>query len=569
MQLTFPSTLTPASPRSRLALLPWLACVLIVLLVSTALRAQTYTVPGTNITLTYSLSSGGPVTATITDCNTDAFGALAIPDTLGSAPVTSIGASAFSGCSSLTSVTIPNSVTSIGDEAFFRCFSLTSVTISNNVTSIGDAAFHSCTSLTSVTLGNSITSIGFSVFDNCSSLIAFIVDPANSAYSSLDGVLFNKAQSVLIQYPIANTGSTYTIPNSVTSIGGGAFRNCSRLTSVTFGTSVTTIDYFAFYYCSNLSSVTLGNSVTSIRSYAFDFCTSLTSVTIPNSVTSIGEGAFRNCSSLTSVTIPNSVTSIGNGAFEYCRSLTSVAILNSVTSIGISAFDSCSSLTSVTLGNSVTSIGLEAFRDCASLTSVTIPNSVTFIEYSAFRSCSSLTSVTIPNSVTSIGEYAFYDCTNLTSVTIPNSVTVIVSDAFSGCTSLTSATFTGNAPSLFYSNVFNNAAPGFTIYYPPWASGFSTPTWRGYPAQPTLFYADTTYAVGGGWKWNGLGFFYDAFYPFLWLPQQQKWLYLVGSNEDSFFFFDFTRGYWGWTARPYYPLGVLLDGPENGVWLEL
>ena len=171
--------------------------------------------------------------------------------------MTSIGESAFQGCSSLTSVTIPNSVTSIGYYAFYECSGLTSVSIGNSVTSIGGSAFQGCSSLTSV-----------------------------------------------------------TIPNSVTSIGGGAFYGCSGLISVTIGNGVTSIGEWAFYGCSGLTSVTIGNGVTSIGESAFLGCSGLSSVTIPNSVTSIGERAFYGCSGLTSVTIGSSVTSIGENAFD-------------------------------------------------------------------------------------------------------------------------------------------------------------------------------------------------------------------------------------------------------------
>ena len=188
--------------------------------------------------------------------------------------VTSIGDNAFSDCTSLTSVTIPNSVTSIGDafwlfsltryggctnsdysshdrqqrspsiETTLRSMSgtqsLTSVTIPNSVTSIGDCAFSGCTSLTSVTIPNSVTSIGDWAFSGCTSLTAITVDALNSVYSSVDGVLFNKSQTTLIQYPGGKAGS-YTIPNSVTSIGDGAFSGCTSLTSVTIPNSVTSI----------------------------------------------------------------------------------------------------------------------------------------------------------------------------------------------------------------------------------------------------------------------------------------------------------------------------------------
>ena len=179
-------------------------------------------------------------------------------------------------------------------------------------------------------------------------------------------------------------------------------------------------------------------SVTSIGSGAFRDCSSLTSVDIPNSVTMIGESAFYNCDGLTSIEIPNSVTSIESDAFMYCSSLTSVEIPNSVTSIESGAFMYCSSLTSVEIPNSVTSIGSSAFRDCSSLTSVDIPNSVTTIEYYAFYGCTGLTSIDIPDGVTEIGIYAFNGCTGLTSIDIPNSVTTIGNYAFNGCTGLTS-----------------------------------------------------------------------------------------------------------------------------------
>ena len=416
--------------------------------------------------------------------------------------VTSIGYGAFSGCSSLTSVTIPNSVTSIGEYAFRDCNSLTSLTIPNSVTGIGNYAFDGCSSLTSVTIPNSVTSIGAWAFHGCSSLTSVTIP---NSVTSIGGGAFwgcSSLTSVTIPNSVTSIGSqafsgcssltSVTIPNSVTSIGLSAFSGCSSLTSVTIPNSVTSIGEGAFSGCSGLTSVTIPNSVTSIGEYAFSGCSGLTSVTIPNSVTSIGQFAFRgcsglpvinnlryadtylveavdktlssytikngtkwignnafeDCSSLTSVTIPNSVTSIGDWAFYRCSRLTSVTIGNGVTSIGWDAFYGCSSLTSVTIPNSVTSIGGRAFSGCSSLTSVTIGNGVTSIGYGAFRGCSGLTSVTIPNSVTSIGEDAFEGCSSLTSVTIGNSVTSIGSSAFSGCNGLTSVTIPNSVTSI-------------------------------------------------------------------------------------------------------------------------
>ncbi len=287
---------------------------------------------------------------------------------------------------------------------------------------------------------------------------------------------------------------------TVTSIGEGAFKNCSKLTSVTIPNSVTTIGNEAFNDCYGLTSVTIGNSVTSIGNHAFDGCMGLTSVEIPNSVYSIGSDAFCGCSGLTSLVIPDGVYSIGNTAFQNCSGLTSVTIGNSVQSIGQSpfiscyniesliinnescakisyfsysqaslktlvlggyvttidynAFSGCSGLTSVSIGNSVTTIGRNAFSGCSGLTSVTIPNSVTTIGRAAFYGCSGLTSVTIGNSVTTIGNEAFRECSSLTSVTIPNSVTGIGGAAFYGCAGLKSVSI-GNSVTTIYNHVFS------------------------------------------------------------------------------------------------------------------
>ena len=196
----------------------------------------------------------------------DTYGAtIEIPETFGGRKVTSIGGGAFSGCSGLTSLTIPSSVTSIGKGAFFGCKGLTSLTIPEGVTSIGGDAFSGCSGLTSL-----------------------------------------------------------TIPSSVKWIGDYAFSGCSGLTSLTIPSSVTYIGMYAFLGCSSLTSLTIPASVTSIGLDAFRGCSGLTSLTIPEGVTSIGGWAFYGCSSLTSLTIPSSVTSIDSRAFMSCSSLTEV-----------------------------------------------------------------------------------------------------------------------------------------------------------------------------------------------------------------------------------------------------
>ena len=392
----------------------------------------------------------------------------------------------------------------IGTEAFRWCESLQDITIPNSVTKIGNGAFCLCKSLQSITIPNSVTSIGDGAFSGCN--ICFFI--CNSTYFQNDDVcLFNKDKTAIISR--IKDCVNYIIPNSVTSIGDGAFGSCKSLQNITIPNSVTKIGDKAFSSCDSLQSVTIPNSVTSIGDEAFRWCNFLQSVTIPNSVTKIGDRAFERCDYLQSVTIPNSVKSIGNRAFCLCKSLQSVTIPNSVTSIGNEAFSSCKSLQSITIPNSVTSIGNhafsgcnicyficnstyfqnddvclfnkdktaivsrikdcvnyiipnsvtsigdEAFSGCDSLQSVTIPNSVTSIGNRAFGGCDSLQSITIPNSVTKIGNGTFYSCDSLQSVTIPNSVTSIGDEAFYSCDSLQSVTIPNSVTSIgdeaFYS----------------------------------------------------------------------------------------------------------------------
>ena len=334
--------------------------------------------------------------------------------------VTSIGEEAFSGCTSLTSVAIPSGVTDIGEAAFFGCSSLTSIVIPDSVMNIGYDAFRDCTSLVSVTIPDSVSSIDGCAFNSCTSLTRITVSEDNTEYCSVDGNLYNKKKTELIQYAIGKADTTFTIPDSVTSIEAGAFENCKNLVSVTIPESITMISEFLFENCESLASIVIPDSVTYIGGSAFSGCSSLKSVTIPEGVTSIGYLAFESCASLmnitvsenntnycsidgnlynknkteliqyamgkadTTFTIPDRVTSIYERAFYNCTNLTSVIIPDKVTSIGEGAFYNCINLTSVTILHGVKSIGFEAFCNCTSLMSVEIPASVTSIDWCAF-----------------------------------------------------------------------------------------------------------------------------------------------------------------------------------------
>ena len=375
----------------------------------------TYTDNGTSISIT-----GYPKGKT---------GALVIPDMINGQPVTSIGEGAFANCSGLTSITIPPSVTNIGEGTFVNCRGLISITIPPSVVSIGQNAFVNCSGLVSITIPASVTSIGYA-FYGCSELATIVVDAANPNYSSLAGVLFNKLQTVLIESPAGVIGN-YTIPTSVTSIGDGAFANCSKLTSVTISASVTSIGAFAFGDCSGLNSVTIPASVTSIAEQAFYGCNRLTNVTIPSSVVSIGNSAFERCSSLNVAIFAGNAPAMGANVFSNSGSpvygapqhttvyrLTTNSGFSSPSWYGypIFVFDVIGTSGDFTYGiaaSQVTIIRYDGPSSRVSIPSTIAGLPVTRIGQRAFADCRGLSGVTIPVSVTSVGAGVFYNCSDL------------------------------------------------------------------------------------------------------------------------------------------------------------
>lgn len=380
-----------------------------------------------------------------------------VPSTVEGYPVTSIS-SAFKECSSVTSITLPDSLKTIGDYAFYGCSSLTSITIPDGVTAIPSCAFAGCYALESISLPDSITSIGKSAFRDCKSLTAIVLP--ESVTSIGDHAFRNCSSLINIAIPEGVTsidlhtfnGCTklagITLPEGLTSIGDQAFNSCSSFTSVTIPAGVTSIGSYAFHACSSLENVTLSEGLTSIGGYAFNRCCSLTSMVLPEGLTSIGSHTFYGCSKLEIVTIPSSVTSLGDAAFRDCSSLITLSIPDSVTSIGMHAFNGCNSLTSITLSENLTSIGAHTFNSCSNLTSVTIPEGVTSLGGYAFHGCSSLSDVTLPDEMTSIDDYAFNLCTGLVSVNLPENLQNLGSYAFYGCSKLEIATIPSSVTSL-------------------------------------------------------------------------------------------------------------------------
>lgn len=208
------------------------------------------------------------------------------------------------------------------------------------------SVFLDCQSLTRIAIPAAVTTIGSDSFACCPSLTEIVVDPNNTVYCDNDGVLFNKNQTVLLAYPNARAAS-YTIPDSVTSIGNHAFMGCSDLTSVRLPDCVNEIGDYAFYGCSSLTSLRIPDSVSDIRALAFCECSSLKYINLPAGLTGVQYGAFCECSSLTRFNIPSTVTIIAPYAFSDCTSLTQIRIPGGVTDIQFGAFAACTSLTDI------------------------------------------------------------------------------------------------------------------------------------------------------------------------------------------------------------------------------
>ena len=468
------------------------------------------------------------IPSTVTDIGNLAFdrcyalASITIPNS-----VTRIGDYAFSSCLSLPTITIPDRVTSIGARAFSGCSSLVDVSIPTSVTSIGGNAFMGCIKLPRVTIPASVTAIGPGLFSGCSSFVEIKVDEANTAYCSVDGVLFDKKNSILFQCPEGKAG-TYKIPDGFTKIGPGAFTNCTRLTGVTIPNSVTEIGTNAFTGCTSLSSINIPASVFSIVGVPFSDCSALTAIMveaaspffssaegilfnkqktvlircpgtkaghyqIPGGVTKISPSAFADCANLTGITIPETVTEIGNGAFVRCNSLTAITIPARISQIDPGAFLGCDKLMSITVdvANDVYSSsedGVLFNKDKTKLLrcppgkagSYVVPDGVTSIVSWAFGGCAKLTDITIPDSVGQICDYAFSGCALINRVEIGKGLQSIRQRAFYPCVSLAWVILSGNIPNgVVHADIFY-ASRTITLCHLPESKGWGE-TFAGRP----------------------------------------------------------------------------------------
>ena len=286
------------------------------------------------------------------------------------------------------------------------------------LTIIGGDAFVGCTSLTSMTIPDSVTEIGANPFPR-SGLQSITLSLDNPTFAVVDGALVRKADNTLLSYFCGRQDAAYTIPQGILAIGDNAFAYVDSLQSITIPDSVTSIGHSAFLFCRGLTDVTIPDSVTSIGNSAFSGCSSLATVTLPASISEISDHLFFACDVLSSVNIPDSVTRIGESAFASCDQLHTIDIPDSVTIIDHGAFQ-LSGITSVSIPNSVTTIGNGAFSYCDTLTDVTLPGSLTEIGYMTFAHSLSLTSITIPASVTFIDNDAFKYHNSLTLTVTPD-----------------------------------------------------------------------------------------------------------------------------------------------------
>lgn len=428
------------------------------------------------------------------------------------APVSEIRDGAFSGCASLSTVNLPNTLTSIGRNAFRGCSSLTEVTLPGSVTSIGARAFDRCDGIAKVTIenGEGPISIHETAFSSDIREVYIGRDMAESPFAGqteLSDVAFGNNVTSIPSYAFEGCGklSRLNLPESLSDIGAYAFAECTSLTEVTIPGNVNSIGNGAFQQCSLLTKVAISNGSGMLATgnetfqhsplqmvymgrdmtgYPFSGHGTLTELTIGEGVTSIADNAFSGCTGLSALNLPPSVAKIGANAFAGCTGLSSpLTIPSSITHIGASAFSGCTTVESVViegsdspltmgnnvfLGNPISTVSIN--RDIAGapfkgsgIQRLTLGDKITAIYESAFQGCVSLAELTLPSSLKSIGNYAFNGCTSLTEISIPSSVTSLGTQAFGGTQIATARLEDGTEP-LSCGNLTFKDCPLTTLY---------------------------------------------------------------------------------------------------------
>ena len=382
--------------------------------------------------------------------NCTSLESIILPDALREIPQ-----SCFEGCTALTQVCIPDRVHSIFGYAFRGCASLQKVQLSKNLFYIGREAFRDCPELQTLRLPQYVRRVDDNPFD---SALVLEVDAENPDLQIIDGIMYNKPATTILHVSRA-ASSVIHVPEGITTLTEGAFRNCDWITEIVLPESLLVIDDYAFEGCSGLTNITLPENLQELGNYAFRYCTYLESIRLPERITSVPTGAFWGCSNLKQVYLPEDLRSIDPWAFRYCVSireielpdtvyvidqesfegctnLHSIVLPDGIQWVWYGAFKNCSSLRSVNLPDSVEYLGQYCFSGCDSLTSITIPDGITAIPNGMFVSCPALEAVYLPEGVTHIGDFAFNNCPGLQQITLPSTLTSIGSNAFTGCGNL-------------------------------------------------------------------------------------------------------------------------------------
>jgi len=471
-----------------------------------------------SIPFTYTIADGGVTITGYTGEETD----IVIPQKIEHLPVTEIGSGAFMQNYDITSVTLPDGIRTIGSNAFQACSALESINLPEGLTqirtqalyncdklqrivlpeslqTIGNQAFGHCDMLTDVTIPAQVSAIGGQAFAECPAMTEIGVDPGNARFVSVDGVLYTRSMDAVLCYPAGKAGTEYVLPDTVVTIGEGAFARNRQLTRITLPSGVTTIGKNAFSSAA-LREIALPSGVTTIGSSAFSG-SKIQQIVLPDSVTEIGSQAFNSCYSLERAVLPKGLAVIEGYMFSLCRSLTDVVIPQGVQQINQMAFYG-TGLTDVVLPEGVETIEYQSFANCDALERIVIPMSVASIHDAAFSGSENVVAHVYPGSaahdwceekavsyellftpaenftyeinngeveitgytgkasvvmipaqiegcpVTTIGNRAFLDCTFLTDVQIPQSVTSIQTYAFDGCTGLETLVLPDDIPSF-------------------------------------------------------------------------------------------------------------------------